>query len=310
MSRISFPMPRPMPPRGGPLMYGDQDDDRQMFGSNQGTGGLKARLLIAAVIALFAVISYYGHPGNENPITGASERVAMTSADQEIAMGLQSRPEMMQQFGGQDPDKAAQDRVSRVGWKMLSAIEAKLATQGRNNPYHDAFAFTLLADPETVNAFALPGGQVFITRALYKDLETDGQLAGVLGHEIGHVIERHSNKQMAKNQLIQGLATAGGMAGGDQQSMQMAQQAAQMISMKYGREDELQADSWGVRLSAMGGYDPRAMIQVMEILDRVSAGHTPPEFLSTHPKPANRIAYINHVLETEFPNGVPDGLQK
>jgi predicted Zn-dependent protease len=293
------------------MMYGNQDDgDRQMFGSNKGSGGLKARLLIAAVIALFAVISYYGHPGNENPITGASERVAMTNAGDEIQMGLQSRPEMMQQFGGQDPDTAAQERVSRVGWKMLSAIEKKLAEQGRTNPYHDVFKFTLLADPETVNAFALPGGQVFITRALYKDLQTEGQLAGVLGHEIGHVIERHSNKQMAKNQLIQGLATAGGMAGGDQQSMQMAQQAAQLISMRYGREDELQADQWGVKLSAMGGYDPRAMIDVMEILDKVSAGKAPPEFLSTHPKPANRIAYINHVLETEFPNGVPTGLQK
>ncbi|HEY4235011.1 MAG TPA: M48 family metalloprotease [Lacipirellulaceae bacterium] len=308
MSRISIPAP--LPSRGGPLMYGDQDDDRQMFGSNQGMGGLKARLLIAAVIALFAVISYYGRSTSENPITGASEHVAMADAGQEILMGLQSRPEMMQQFGGQDPDAAAQDRVSRVGWKMLSAIEAKLATEGRKNPYHDAFKFTMLADPETVNAFALPGGQVFITRALYKDLETEGQLAGVLGHEIGHVIERHSNKQMAKSQLIQGLATAGGMAGGDQQSMQMAQQAAQMISMKYGREDELQADQWGVRLSAMGGYDPRAMIGVMEVLDRVSAGRSPPEFLSTHPKPANRIAYIKRVLETEFPNGVPDGLQK
>jgi predicted Zn-dependent protease len=130
-----------------------------------------------------------------------------------------------------------------------------------------------------------------------------------LGHEIGHVIERHSNKQLAKNQLIQGLATAGGMAGGDQQSMQMAQQAAQMISMKYGREDELQADKWGVRLSAMGGYDPRAMIGVMEILDRVSAGKAPPEFLSTHPKPANRIAYIKRVLQEEFPNGIPSGLE-
>jgi predicted Zn-dependent protease len=294
-------------------MYGDQAggqyDDRQMFGSNQGMGGFKARLLIAAVIALFAVVSYYGHPGSVNPITGESERVAMTDAGQEIAMGLQSRPEMMQQFGGQDPDQAAQQRVTKVGMKMMAAIEKKLAEQGRTDPYHDSFQFTLLADPETVNAFALPGGQVFITRALYKDLETEGQLAGVLGHEMGHVIERHSNKQMAKNQLIQGLATAGGMAGGGQQSMQMAQQAAQLISMKYGRADELQADLWGVRLSAMGGYDPRSMIRVMEILDEVSAGKAPSEFLSTHPKPANRIAYIKRVLETEFPNGVPEGLQ-
>src|SRR5882724_7505431 len=147
MSRVSFPMPRPLPSRGGPLMYGDQGDDRQMFGSNQGMGGFKARLLIAAVIALFAVISYYGRSTSENPITGANEHVAMPDPGQEIAMGLQSRPEMMQEFGGQDSDAAAQERVSRVGWKMLSAKEAELAKEGRKNPYHDSFKFTLLADP-------------------------------------------------------------------------------------------------------------------------------------------------------------------
>jgi beta-barrel assembly-enhancing protease len=310
MTRIGFPMPRPLPPRGGPVGYGgDPDDDRRMFGGNQGSA-IKMRLLIAAAIALFAIISYFAHPGSVNPITGAKERVALESPDQEIAMGLQSRPQMMAEFGGPDPDRAAQAQVDRVGRKMLTAIEAKLAKEGRANPYHDAFRFTLLADPETVNAFALPGGQIFITRALYRDLETEGELAGVLGHEIGHVIERHSNKQMAKSQLIQGLATAGGMVGGDQQSMQVAQQVGQFINMKYGRDDELQADKWGVRLSEMGGYDPRAMIGVMEVLDKASQGRSPPEFLSTHPKPANRVAYIKQVLQEEFPTGIPDGLEK
>ncbi len=77
----------------------------------------------------------------------------------------------------------------------------------RKNPYR--FRFTLLADPQTVNAFALPGGQVFITEALFDRLQTDGQLAGVLGHEIGHVLERHGNKRMAKQKLFSGLAMAG-----------------------------------------------------------------------------------------------------
>ena len=180
--------------------------------------------------------------------------------------------------------------------------------QGRPNPYRENFHFTLLADPKTVNAFALPGGQVFITAALYHALETQGQLAGVLGHEIGHVIERHGNKRMAKEQLFQGLAAAGGVAGGDQQSAQMAQAAAQMVSMKYGRDDELESDKWGVRLMEMAGYDPRAMIGVMQVLEK-AGGDGPPEFLSTHPKPANRIAYIERVIAEEFPNGVPPGLE-
>ena len=193
---------------------------------------------------------------------------------------------------------------------MLAASTSNSPSKAAKNPYRDDFRFTLLADPKTVNAFALPGGQVFITAALFRDLETEGQLAGVLGHEIGHVIERHGNQRMAQNQLFQGLAAAGGVAGGDANSAQMAQAVAQMVQMKYGRGDELESDKWGVRLTYLAGYDPRAMIGVMEVLDRASGGAAPPEFFSTHPKPANRVEYIKQVIAEEFPEGVPDGLKQ
>jgi beta-barrel assembly-enhancing protease len=306
MSRLYIP--RPLPQRGGPAYQAGQDP-RQMFGGNQGAGGLKIRLLIALAIALFAVISYYGRARDENKITGESQRVAFGEEGDEVQMGLQAAPEMVQMHGGPSHDAAAQALVTKTGMRLLSALEAHLRQENRTDPYHDDFRFTLLADPETVNAFALPGGQIFITAALFRDLETEGQLAGVLGHEMGHVIERHGNQRMAQAQLFQGLATAGGVAGGDQQSAKMAQAVASMVQMKYGRDDELEADKWGVRLTAMGGFDPRAMIGVMEVLDRASQGQSPPEFFSTHPKPANRVAYIKEVIEREFPNGVPSGLE-
>ncbi len=276
--------------------------------SRQGSG-IGGRLIIAVIIALIAVISYYGRPGDENKITGKSERVAMHDEGEEIAMGLQAKPEMVQQFGGVDPDPRARAQVSQMGAKLLDALDKKLAAEGRTNPYRDHFQFTLLADPKTINAFALPGGQVFITEALYRDLETEGQLAGVLGHEMGHVIERHSNKQMAKSQLFQGLATAGGIAGGDQQSAQMSQAIAQMVTMKYGRGDELEADKWGVRLMEMAGYDPNSMIGVMEVLEKAS-GNGPPEFFSTHPNPPHRIEEIKKDIQEQFPNGLRPGLIK
>jgi predicted Zn-dependent protease len=196
-----------------------------------------------------------------------------------------------------------------MGAQLLAALDKKLEAEGRENPYRDHFQFTLLADPKTINAFALPGGQVFITEALYRDLETEGQLAGVLGHEMGHVIERHSNKQMAKSELWQGLAAAGGVAGGDQQSAQMSQAIAQMVTMKYGRGDELEADKWGVRLMEMAGYDPNSMIGVMEVLEKAS-GNGPPEFFSTHPNPPHRIEEIKRDIQEQFPNGLRPGLQK
>jgi len=247
-----------------------------MFGRPGGAGGglgsgIKARLLIALAIAAFALISYYAKPGDINQVTGESERVAMTEEAQEIQLGLQAAPKMVGQHGGATRSLADQQIVDRVGMELLQALENDLQRFNqqnpdakRHNPYFQAFQFTLLADRKTINAFALPGGQVFITHALYDQLETEGQLAGVLGHEIGHVIARHGNKRMAKQGLFQGLAGAVGVLGGGQQSGQMAQMISSVLAMKYGRDHELESDKWGVKLCGRAGYDPRAMMGVMD----------------------------------------------
>src|SRR3990172_2420104 len=308
MSMTRFPVPLP---RRSPVLYRSAGyGGRPMFGASGSQRGssLKARLILAAIIAIFALASYYGNPGDVNQITGEKERVVFSDEADEVVLGLQAAPEMVQMHGGPSRNREDQAKVSRIGERLLDALDKKLAGEGRQNPYRENFKFTLLADPQTVNAFALPGGQVFITAALFRDLETEGQLAGVLGHEVGHVIERHGNKRMAQNQLLQGLAAARGGAGGDVNSARMAQAVAQMVQMKYGRGDELESDKWGVRLTALAGYDPRAMIGVMEVLDRASGGAAPPEFFSTHPKPANREAYIKQVIAEEFPQVVPAGL--
>ncbi|RIK81100.1 MAG: peptidase M48 Ste24p [Planctomycetota bacterium] len=286
-----------------------------LFGrTRRGVGsGLKARLILALVFVAFAVISYYGQPGDVNQVTGEVERVALAEEAQEIQLGLQAAGEMVQMHGGASRDVVGQQRVQNVGAELLKALDRRLAADGRQNPYRDAFRFTLLADPQTVNAFALPGGPVFITEALYRRLRTDGQLAGVLGHEIGHVLSRHSNKQMARQGLFQGIAGAVGVLGGDMSSAQMGQMIGAVLSTRYGRGAELESDKWGVRLAVMAGYDPRAMIEVMKILEEASGGGGQPEFLSTHPKPANRIAYIEQVIEevtaAQFPEGLPPDLR-
>jgi beta-barrel assembly-enhancing protease len=263
------------------------------------------RLLIALVVAIFAIASYYfGTTKVENPITGEVQRVNMSVQD-EIMMGLQAAPEMAQQFGGLYQDESAQQLVDTIGQKLVAQSEAA------QSDYQ--FDFHLLADPETVNAFALPGGQIFITAALYERLQTEGQLAGVLGHEIGHVVARHSAERIAKAQLMEGLTGAAVIAAYDPEnpsSAQRAQMAAlvgQLISMRYGRDDELESDRLGVRFMADAGYDPRSLIGVMEILAEASGG-SQPEFFSTHPNPENRIQKIQAAIEAEFPNGVPEGL--
>ncbi len=281
------------------------------FGNQRGRGnsqrsGIPVRLIIAGLIALFSVISYYSMSA-KNPITGDNQRVGM-NPEQEIAMGLQAAPEMAAQFGGLEPDRVAQDRVDRIGNELLGAVNRIVRGSGGENPYQ--FDFHLLADSRTVNAFALPGGQVFITDALYDRLETEGQLAGVLGHEIGHVLMRHGAQRLAQQKLTQGLVGAAGVAGGSQNSARMAMAIGQMINMKYGRDAELESDKWGVKLTAEAGYDPRSMLDVMRILEEASGGGGPPEMMSTHPKPANRQAYIKEVIESVFPEALPDGLKK
>ncbi|MGH8526203.1 MAG: M48 family metalloprotease, partial [Gammaproteobacteria bacterium] len=129
------------------------------------------------------------------PITGESQRVGLTQ-DQEIAMGLQAAPEMAAQFGGMYTDERVQQRVKALGKKIVAQ---SIAAQSGY-----PFDFHVLADDKTVNAFALPGGQIFITVALFSRLKTEDQLAGVLGHELGHVIGRHSAEHIAKQELTQG----------------------------------------------------------------------------------------------------------
>ena len=186
-----------------------------------------------------------------NPVTGESQRVGM-SAENEIALGLQAIPQMVEQHGGLHPDEESQILVDQIGQELLNQLEGKIKDSGGVNPYK--FEFHLLADAKTVNAFALPGGQVCITQALYSQLETRGQLAGVIGHEIGHVIARHGAQRLAKQKLTQGLVGAVGVAGGGYDSARIAQAVGKMINMKYGRGDELESDQWGVRLMTWAGY--------------------------------------------------------
>ena len=259
----------------------------------------RARLVVAAIIALFAVITYFGST-TENPLTGEKQRVAMTP-EQEIALGYQSAPQMAAQMGGVSRNAQAVALVQRVGEGLVrQSVAAK-------SPYK--FSFHVLADPKTVNAFALPGGPVFITEGLLRLLKTEAELGGVLGHEIGHVIARHSSEHLAKQQLTQGLLGALVVGSGDYSTAQIGQVVGNMISMSYGRDDELEADALGIRIMVEGGFDPRGMIRVMEVLAKASGGSPQPEFVSTHPAPENRSERIRQEIAKRFPQGVPGTLK-
>lgn len=270
-------------------------------------GGCSGRLIIGLVIAIIAVAGYYfGTRQEVNPVTGEEQRIALT-VEEEIALGLQAAPQMAEQFGGLHPDEQLQAQIDAIGQRLVSE------SQAGETEYQ--FDFHVLADSETINAFALPGGQIFITAGLLALMQTEGEVAGVLAHEISHVVARHSSEQIAKSRLTEGLAGAAAVVLADPENpdsasaAQVALLVGQLINMSYGRDDELESDRLGVRFMADAGYDPRAMIRVMEALGNASQGQRPPEFFSTHPNPENRVREIQEAIEQTFPNGVPDGLQ-
>lgn len=256
----------------------------------------KIRLVLGLVIAAVSLMSYLGSK-EYNPVTGEEQYIGIPR-QQEIALGQQSAPELIQQFGGLHPDPQLQMVVDRIGQRVVERSRAVSAEW--------EFDFHLLADAQTINAFALPGGQIFITSALFDRLETEGQLAGVLGHEVGHVIARHSTQRIAKENLRNGVTLA--VVLGTGADPRAADMAGQLISMKYGREDELESDVLGIDFMSDAGYDPRSMLGVMEILASASGGERPPEFMSTHPNPENRMARIQAAIDAKFPGGVPAGL--
>ena len=268
--------------------YGGTGDPYSRTGRGSGTSRFKLMLIIGLAMAAFQAFKYFTNT-QVNEITGESQKVQWT-VDEEVRLGIQSAPQMAQQHGGLHPDQRAQDYVDQVGYRLVNSVNSI-----KNSNYK--FDFHLLVDPNAVNAFALPGGQVFITAALFNKLGSEDQLAGVLGHEVGHVVHRHGAERMAKTGFIQGLIQSVMIGSGSGEVAQIANVIGQYSSMKYGRDQELESDDFGVYLMLESGYNASELIKVMDILEKSSGGQKVPEFQSTHPSPENRREKIKESIE-------------
>ena len=228
----------------------------------------------SAVMAALALLSCA-----TNPVTGKSE-LALVSESQEIAMGRDYAVQVKQETGVY-PDSAVQAYVSRLGLGIAHTTERPSLP----------WAFTVMDDPQ-VNAFALPGGPIFVTRGLLTHMTSEAELATVIGHEIGHVTARHSVQQMTRQQLTQIGLMAGAIASSKvADNLGLISQVVGVLSLKYSRDDESQADGLGFRYALTNGYDVRKMVDMFAVLQRISAtaGQRLPEWQSTHPDPGNRI---------------------
>lgn len=258
----------------------------------------------AATLAVLVIGLSACGTSNVNYVTGESQRGAYTWA-QERQIGAESDQQIVAQFGVyDDPELSAY--VSDVAQRTLqtSAYSAQTTpAEIRNSP----FTFRVLDSP-VVNAFALPGGYVYVTRGLIAYLNNEAQLSVVLGHEIGHVLARHGSRQAQRAQLGQfgvlGATVLGGIIGGGDVANGIAQygsQGAQLLLLSYGRDAEREADQAGVAYAGFAGYDAAQAASFFRSLKRLGteSGQEIPNFLSTHPDPGEREQTIRQLAATD-----------
>ncbi len=227
-----------------------------------------SRLLTPSLLLLLSACAV-------NPATGRREFM-LVSEDQELAMGKQYDQQLVAELGLYN-DSALANYVQRLGARLAALSERPQLP----------WAFRLVDDP-VINAFAVPGGYIYITRGIMANMGSEAQLVSVLGHEIGHVTARHTAQQMTQQQLF-GLGLAVGSMFSPE-AANIASVAVGFLFLKFSRDDESQADELGFRYMHAANYDPREAADMFSQLARVSgtSGSRLPEWQSTHPDPENR----------------------
>lgn len=224
-----------------------------------------------------------------NPVTGRSE-LSLVSESQEISMGQQAAKDVAASIGLYN-DAQAQTYVSNLGKKLAATSERPQLP----------WSFQVVDDP-AVNAFALPGGPIFVTRGIMTTLNSEAELVAVLGHEIGHVTAKHSVQQISRAQVAQiGLGVGSILSENVANVAGIAGTGLSLLFLKYGRDAENQSDELGFKYSLSNNYDVREMLDVFRTLERVGAssgGGGLPEWLSSHPNPGNRLAATQHRIDS------------
>jgi predicted Zn-dependent protease len=244
----------------------------------------RARSAIAGAAVLLLALNACG----TNPATGQQSLLGM-SEDQEVQVSKQEHPKILAEFGGEYKDPELQRYVSSLGELLAKTSERP------DLPWK----FTVLDTPQ-VNAFALPGGYIYITRGLLALASSEAEVASVLAHEIGHVAARHSSQRQGRATVAGLLGAAAGILTGSPQIAQLGNVGAQLYVQKFSREQELQADTLGVRYMARSNYDPNAAVSFLKKMQgetrlrAIEAGKNPEEadqinWMSSHPRTADRV---------------------
>jgi len=239
------------------------------------------------VSLVFAVAVAFSAGCAVNPVTG-DEELMFFSPENDAKLGLQYSPAIEKELGGRIPDENLQGYINEVGQKIARVC------QRPDVAYH----FTAVED-DMVNALALPGGYVFITRGLLQEMKSEGQLAGVLAHEVGHVVARDTMAALSRQIGMTALVAAAHVGGAPARATRAADFIAAVLSLQYSRDDEKEADLGGLSYMTQAGYDPNCMVETMQALEKLQT-ERPIEFFSTHPNPESRIAYLQERIARRY----------
>ena len=225
-----------------------------------------------------------------NPATNRRQFILLSS-EEVSQLGEEAKPELIREYGGEVPQAELREYVRRIGAAMAATTEGDYPSTN--------WEFIVL-NSDVINAFALPGGKVFVSRGLMHYMTNEAQLAAVIGHEIGHVTARHVDERISQAISAEiGLAVLGAMT-----ESQLAVLGAQLVTggyqLKFGRDQEREADRLGIRYMSNVNYDPQGMAQLLQILIDTSGGAAQPEFLSTHPNPERRRREAMELIESEY----------
>lgn len=250
------------------------------------------QITLGAILALFFIGC------TKAPITGRDQFI-MVSPQQEMQLGYQSAKQVLaSQRVSNDPQKNAM--VKRIGQRIAQVTEQNYKTNFE-------WEFFVIDNNEEANAFCLPGGKVFVYTGIFQYADNDDELAAVMGHEIGHALARHGAERLSRGQLAQvgGQVLQTVMVGqGNPQNTAMVMQAFGIgtqlgVMLPHSRSQELEADHIGLVLAAKAGYNPQSALTFWNKF--AQSGQTPPEYLSTHPAPANRIKRIQQLIPKVMP---------
>ena len=215
-------------------------------------------------------------------VDGKPEFMMVSEAD-EIEMGREYDPIIVAQYGMYN-DEELVAYIDQLGQSIAGV------SQRANLDY----TFRMLDTP-VVNAFALPGGYVYVTRGILAFMNSEDEIAGVMGHEVGHVVGRHSAKQMSKSVVASGFGVLNVVSRVAPTAGALLQAPGQIVLLKYSRDQEEESDLLGVEYSTRLGYDAVQMAGFFEMLNKMSDGERPPGFLSTHPDPGDRYERVSEL---------------